>query len=463
MAVAVKQASEPGGAQSHSIFERLPYVCLLGLIYVLGSLGIVFKLLPSLLWPALVGMGLGVNAAGVILGLIMLVAATGLVYLGGKLLGPHAPPGARAGIFTCLVGMVLILLLTRWVSLWIEHWVYRDYLFSATGPAVGAILTAIIGLAMLAFGIRWLFKPATEKGLIAFESQGWFSATAYKPLQGQKVRRGTIVGLLAIAGSGIWILHSHGTLAKGSPNWELNLPFTGMVLVENPGNVGEHLRGLPEKEVEQEKVKVKYAYISRYELRALNDRYADPNKFVKLTDANRAESLRGKEGMLIPKDEFDAVIQKQKDEFEREFPDDEKRAQELPNFEANSLAKAVKPEPASGPETFTTLTLLPSLQFTLPLLLLAASIWLAWRIVNLPVFADFLIATEAELNKVSWTTKKRLYQDTLVVLSTVILMAAFLFGMDQAWRVVLSWRPIGVLQFPEDQAEQNQSVEEKPW
>src|SRR2546430_6963945 len=37
---------------------------------------------------------------------------------------------------------------------------------------------------------------------------------------------------------------------------------------------------------------------------------------------------------------------------------------------------------------------------TLPLLLAAASLWLAYRVVNYPTFADFLIATEAEMNKV---------------------------------------------------------------
>ena len=59
----------------------------------------------------------------------------------------------------------------------------------------------------------------------------------------------------------------------------------------------------------------------------------------------------------------------------------------------------------------------------MPLLLLALSLWLAWRMVNLPPFADFLIATEAELNKVSWTTQQRLVQDTIVVLITTFLLA----------------------------------------
>src|SRR5262249_28363722 len=99
--------------------------------------------------------------------------------------------------------------------------------------------------------------------------------------------------------------------------------------------------------------------------------------------------------------------------------------------------------------------------FTVPLLLLAVSLWLAWRVVNMPSFADFLIATEAELNKVSWTTQKRLVQDTIVVLVTVVLLAVFLFSMDWTWKVVLSWRPIGVLHIPEDTSSQKATIEQK--
>ena len=83
--------------------------------------------------------------------------------------------------------------------------------------------------------------------------------------------------------------------------------------------------------------------------------------------------------------------------------------------------------------------------------------------INLPPFADFLIATEAELNKVSWTTRKKLYQDTIVVLATVALMAGFLFTMDWTWKVVLSWRPIGVLHIPVEQSDTETKIDQKKW
>ncbi len=70
--------------------------------------------------------------------------------------------------------------------------------------------------------------------------------------------------------------------------------------------------------------------------------------------------------------------------------------------------------------------------------------WFLYRLVNFPPFADFLIATEAEMNKVSWTSRADLRRATIVVLSTVLLMSVFLYGVDQIW--VLLLKLLGVLQ-----------------
>jgi len=83
---------------------------------------------------------------------------------------------------------------------------------------------------------------------------------------------------------------------------------------------------------------------------------------------------------------------------------------------------------------------------TIPILLGLLTLWVAWRVVNWPAFADFLIATEAEINKVSWTTRKRLVQDTIVVLVTVFLFTAFLFIVDIIWIKILTHEWISVLQ-----------------
>ena len=59
--------------------------------------------------------------------------------------------------------------------------------------------------------------------------------------------------------------------------------------------------------------------------------------------------------------------------------------------------------------------------------------WAAYRLVNLPRFADFLIAVEAEMNKVSWPTRGELFRASLVVLFTVFALSVVLFTFDFVW------------------------------
>lgn len=81
--------------------------------------------------------------------------------------------------------------------------------------------------------------------------------------------------------------------------------------------------------------------------------------------------------------------------------------------------------------------------FSLTVLLGGIALWLTFRVVQYPWFADFLISTEAELNKVTWSTRKQLTRDTIVVLVVTFMLAAFLLLMDIFWVVLL--RFIGVI------------------
>jgi preprotein translocase subunit SecE len=85
----------------------------------------------------------------------------------------------------------------------------------------------------------------------------------------------------------------------------------------------------------------------------------------------------------------------------------------------------------------------PFIRFGVPFALLALAGWFAFRVVQFAPFTDFLIATEAEMNKVSWTSKKDLYRATIVVLSTVTILALYLFFVDKLWVFLLEL--IGVL------------------
>jgi preprotein translocase subunit SecE len=74
--------------------------------------------------------------------------------------------------------------------------------------------------------------------------------------------------------------------------------------------------------------------------------------------------------------------------------------------------------------------------YAVPSALLLASLWVSYRLVNVPSFADFLIAVEAEMNKVSWPTRNELIRSSIVVLVTIFALAAILFLYDYVWNWV---------------------------
>ena len=73
--------------------------------------------------------------------------------------------------------------------------------------------------------------------------------------------------------------------------------------------------------------------------------------------------------------------------------------------------------------------------YILPTLLLVAGVWLGYRLVNMASFADFLIAVEAEMNKVSWPSKTELIRASMVVILLMFGLAVVLFSYD----VILHW------------------------
>ena len=78
-----------------------------------------------------------------------------------------------------------------------------------------------------------------------------------------------------------------------------------------------------------------------------------------------------------------------------------------------------------------------ALRFVVPGLLLAAGAWFAFRLVNVPRFAEFLIAVEAEMAKVSWPSGGEVFRSSAVIIFLIFALAAILAGYDLFWRVVL--------------------------
>ncbi len=71
--------------------------------------------------------------------------------------------------------------------------------------------------------------------------------------------------------------------------------------------------------------------------------------------------------------------------------------------------------------------------YSLSSVLLVGGLWISYRLVNVPRFADFLIAVEAEMNKVSWPSRIELVRSSMVVIFVIFAMAFVLFGFDLVW------------------------------
>ncbi len=108
------------------------------------------------------------------------------------------------------------------------------------------------------------------------------------------------------------------------------------------------------------------------------------------------------------------------------------------------LALAKQLEDAGRPSWFPDQLPYTWFAYGVPILLAAAAAWATFRVINWPRFADFLIATEGEMTKVSWPKKDELKRTTIVVLITLFFLAGFLLSVDMAWSWVLE--RIGVLQ-----------------
>ena len=82
--------------------------------------------------------------------------------------------------------------------------------------------------------------------------------------------------------------------------------------------------------------------------------------------------------------------------------------------------------------------------YGVPWILGIVGVWLSFRVVNMPRFADFLIAVEAEMSKVSWPTRKELFRGSAVVIVTIVVLASVLVFFDFVWTLFLRALGVGI-------------------
>lgn len=90
---------------------------------------------------------------------------------------------------------------------------------------------------------------------------------------------------------------------------------------------------------------------------------------------------------------------------------------------------------AAGPNRAT----VELMRFLMPGAFLVAGMWLGYRAVNYPRFADFLIAVEAEMNKVTWPSQAELIRSSMVVIFLLAAMTILLYAFDVIWSFIFVW------------------------
>jgi preprotein translocase subunit SecE len=78
-------------------------------------------------------------------------------------------------------------------------------------------------------------------------------------------------------------------------------------------------------------------------------------------------------------------------------------------------------------------------KYILPSIVFAIGAWAAFRVVNIPRFAEFLISVENEMGKVSWPSRGELFRASMVVLVVIFLLTAILFTYDFVLKAIIGW------------------------
>lgn len=85
-----------------------------------------------------------------------------------------------------------------------------------------------------------------------------------------------------------------------------------------------------------------------------------------------------------------------------------------------------------------------AIKYAIPGTVAILGCWLAFRVIHHDKFAEFLIATETEVEKVHWPDRQHVQRASIVVIVTMLVMGGMLFLFDVIWRAVFTY--IGFLQ-----------------
>ena len=78
-------------------------------------------------------------------------------------------------------------------------------------------------------------------------------------------------------------------------------------------------------------------------------------------------------------------------------------------------------------------------RYGVPAAILVGAVMVMFWIVNRAGSADFMIATEGEMKKVSWSSKREIIGGTKVVITTTLILALLLWAVDLGFGFFFRW------------------------
>ncbi|MDA0803780.1 MAG: preprotein translocase subunit SecE [Planctomycetota bacterium] len=88
---------------------------------------------------------------------------------------------------------------------------------------------------------------------------------------------------------------------------------------------------------------------------------------------------------------------------------------------------------------------IPSIYFqaVMALLVCTFTAWLLWRYVAVSHRSvDFLVATEGEMKKVNWSTRRELVGSSMVVIVSSLMIALYCLGFDLFFTRIFTWMKV---------------------
>lgn len=414
----------------------------LGAVLVLAGLGLVFRGIPTV-WNSLAG-GIDHFASAVLLAILQIAAAVGLLIAAGVAVGKSKnQEGLRGGTFL----MVMIL--------FVGYFVIRGLIGSLNSEYTSSLILGSLFWALCAAGLVLIFVwNKFTNWAIALDQGGWFSFAYYKRTQGRIIRRLTMIGLLIVGFSGIYTLSTHSWIPQNTIVGVLN----GNTRVETSSRMGDWIIGGTLKSTNVkgdsefaalDSLTRSLERLKRSENTPEGAAFDDRRRQFQANVAQTSKDLSQPGVIILPgireyATKFDAFAKEtaasDTSSVKTVLPDELKEG-------VDGVVGAIREEIRNRPRVEGGFTIVEDLAFVVPVVLIVVCLWFSWRLVNLPTFADFLIATEAEMNKVTWSTRKALVRDTIVVIVGILLMTLFLFVVDVTWNFLLSrdlkWLGVG--------------------